>query len=244
MLTRHATTGSDSIPPRPAPGHLGQHTMRDRAHAAGGTLRSVQRPGQGTVVRAGSPPYVIRPRTLTATAPRTDRSDPADSPRPRAAESQARDIRPTVTERGDTMSTTQWILNLGLLGWVLLRNLGSKPVTRATFAVPLLDRRRRCRVFLTRHPDRRQRRAARRPLRGRGRRWCSAWPRPGRPAFVATGSGTVITAGAAFAASWIAVIGGRIAFAQWATGAGCRTVGEFSSSTTSPAPTPGPPRSS
>ena len=40
-----------------------------------------------------------------------------------------------------------------------------------------------------------------------------------------TGSGTVITAGAAFAALWIGVIGGRIAFAQWATGAGGRAVG-------------------
>jgi hypothetical protein len=43
-----------------------------------------------------------------------------------------------------------------------------------------------------------------------------------------TGSGTVITARAAFAALWITVIGGRIAFAQWATGPGGRTVGEFS----------------
>ena len=34
------------------------------------------------------------------------------------------------------MSTTQWILNLGLLGWVLLRNLGSKPVTRSNVRGP------------------------------------------------------------------------------------------------------------
>ena len=47
------------------------------------------------------------------------------------------------------MSTTQWILNLGLLGWVLLRNLGSKPVTRATFAVPLLIVAVAAAVFLT-----------------------------------------------------------------------------------------------
>ena len=60
-----------------------------------------------------------------------------------------------------------------------------------------------------------------------------------------TGSGTVITAGAAFAALWIAVIGGRIAFAQWATGPGGSGASASSRcSTTSPAPTPGPPRSS
>ncbi|MGZ6269532.1 MAG: hypothetical protein ACXWMU_03035, partial [Candidatus Limnocylindrales bacterium] len=38
----------------------------------------------------------------------------------------------------------------------------------------------------------------------------------------------VVTAGAAFAGLWIAVIGGRIAFAEWATGAGARAVGQFS----------------
>jgi len=54
------------------------------------------------------------------------------------------------------MSTTQWILNLGLLGWVLLRNLGSKPVTRATFAVPLLIVAVAAGVFLDGHPHRRQ----------------------------------------------------------------------------------------
>ena len=39
----------------PAPGHLGQHTMRERAHAAGGTLQVASSPGQGTVVRAVVP---------------------------------------------------------------------------------------------------------------------------------------------------------------------------------------------
>jgi hypothetical protein len=57
------------------------------------------------------------------------------------------------------MSTTQWILNIGLLAWVLLRNLGT---------------------------------------------------------------------GAAFAGLWIAVIGGRILFAEWANGSGSRTIGRFS----------------
>ena len=39
----------------PAPGHLGQHTMRERAHAAGGTLQVASSPGHGTVVRAVVP---------------------------------------------------------------------------------------------------------------------------------------------------------------------------------------------
>jgi signal transduction histidine kinase len=38
-----------------APGHLGQHTMRERAHAAGGTLQVSSSPGHGTVVRAVVP---------------------------------------------------------------------------------------------------------------------------------------------------------------------------------------------
>jgi hypothetical protein len=37
-----------------------------------------------------------------------------------------------------TMTTAQWILNAGLLGWVLLSNLGTRPVTRSTYLLPLL----------------------------------------------------------------------------------------------------------
>jgi len=39
----------------PVPGHLGQHTMRERAHAAGGTLQVASSAGHGTVVRAVVP---------------------------------------------------------------------------------------------------------------------------------------------------------------------------------------------
>jgi hypothetical protein len=35
------------------------------------------------------------------------------------------------------MTTAEWILNCTLLGWVLLRNLGTRPVTRSTYLVPL-----------------------------------------------------------------------------------------------------------
>ena len=124
------------------------------------------------------------------------------------------------------MSTTQWILNLGLLGWVLLRNLGSKPVTRATFAVPLLIVAVAAAVFLTDIPTV----GNDVPLEviGAAAGAVLGVAATGLTRIHRTGSGTVITAGAAFAALWIGVIGGRIAFAQWATGAGGRAVGEFS----------------
>ena len=138
------------------------------------------------------------------------------------------------------MSTTQWILNLGLLGWVLLRNLGSKPVTRATFAVPLLIVAVAAAVFLTDIPTI----GNDVPLEVLGAAAGAALgvAATGLTRIRRTGSGAVITAGAAFAALWITVIGGRIAFAQCATGPGGRAVGEFSMQHHSPAPTPGPQR--
>ena len=36
------------------------------------------------------------------------------------------------------MSTTQWILNIALLAWVLLRNLGTRPLDRSFVTVPLI----------------------------------------------------------------------------------------------------------
>jgi len=36
------------------------------------------------------------------------------------------------------MSPTQWILNIALLAWVLLRNLGTRPLDRSFVVVPLL----------------------------------------------------------------------------------------------------------
>lgn len=124
------------------------------------------------------------------------------------------------------MSTTQWILNCTLLGWVLMRNLGTRPLDRSAFTVPLVVVAVAAGVFLRDVPT-----AGNdvtldvlftvtglalglvatavtrvRPLHGR----------------------VVVTAGAAFAALWIVVIGGRIAFAEWATGSGSQAVGQFS----------------
>ncbi len=124
------------------------------------------------------------------------------------------------------MSTTQWILNVGLLGWVLLRNLGSKPVTRATVAVPLLIVAVAAGAFLTDIPTV----GNDVPLDVLGAAAGAVFgvAATGFTRIRRAGSGTVITAGAAFAALWITVIGGRIAFAQWATGPGGRAIAEFS----------------
>jgi hypothetical protein len=43
-----------------------------------------------------------------------------------------------------------------------------------------------------------------------------------------TADAVLISAGTAFATLWVAVIGGRVAFAEWATHSGARAVGEFS----------------
>ena len=124
------------------------------------------------------------------------------------------------------MSTAQWILNLALLGWVLTRNLGTHRVTRATFLVPLA-------VVVT-----------------AGAWFLSDLPTAGHDLeldLIGIVAGLllgtlaalltrmhrrrghlVVTAGTAFAAVWIATIGGRMLFAQWATHSGARTIGEFS----------------
>jgi hypothetical protein len=124
------------------------------------------------------------------------------------------------------MSTAQWILNLALLAWVLLRNVGTRPVTRATFLVPLLVVAVAVDVFLGDLPT------AGNDL------WLEM-------AGAATGlllgvlaallsrvdhreDVLVVRAGLAFAGLWVIVIGGRVAFAEWATHAGARSIGEFS----------------
>lgn len=124
------------------------------------------------------------------------------------------------------MSTAQWILNLALLGWVLTRNLGTHRITGSTVLVPLT-------ILVV----------------------ATAWilralPTAGHDIgleLVGAAAGVVLglaatalirtrpieehlvaTAGAGFAAGWVAAIGGRMLFAQWATHGGARTIAEFS----------------
>ncbi len=124
------------------------------------------------------------------------------------------------------MSTTQWTLNIALLAWVLLRNVGTRPLDRAAFTVPLLVVGVAAGIFLRDVPT-----------AGNDVTldvlFASAGLALGLVATALTrirldGGRLFVTAGAAFAGLWIAVIGGRIVFAEWATGAGSRTVGQFS----------------
>lgn len=124
------------------------------------------------------------------------------------------------------MSTTQWILNLALLGWVLIRNLGTHRVTGSTFLVPLTV------------------------IAAAGGWFLRDLPTTGHDVgleLVGVAAGVVlgtlaavmtrmsrrhgdlfVSAGTAFAAVWVTAIGGRMLFAQWATHSGARAVGEFS----------------
>jgi hypothetical protein len=136
------------------------------------------------------------------------------------------DDRSAARREARRMTTTQWILNAALLAWVLLRNLGTRPLDRATYAVPALLVVV-AGVFFLRDL----------PTAGND----VALEAAGAAAGVALGvlataltrldrrdGRIVVRAGAAFGALWIAVIGGRVLFAEWATHDGARAVGEFS----------------
>ncbi len=124
------------------------------------------------------------------------------------------------------MNTAQWLLNIILLVWVLARNLGTHRITPTTFLVPVAVVVTVGLAYLRHVPTvgHDGRLEAIGALAGLVLGSVSAtstrvWRREGR---------LVVSAGAAFAALWIAVIGGRMLFAQWATHAGARTIGEFS----------------
>lgn len=124
------------------------------------------------------------------------------------------------------MSTTQWILSLALLAWALLRNLGTREVTRGTFLLPLVIVAVAASYFL--FPL---------PTAGNDLDLVVAFGLVGVMFGLAAAAVTrlhhhdgrlVATAGAGFAALWLVMIGGRVVFAEWANGAGARTVGMFS----------------
>lgn len=124
------------------------------------------------------------------------------------------------------MSTAQWILNLALLGWVLTRNVGTHRVSGATFLVPLTVVVTAGAWFLRDLPTAGH--DVRLELVG-----VTAGLVLGTLAALLTRvhrhrDHLVVSAGTAFAAVWIATIGGRMLFAQWATHSGARTIGEFS----------------
>ena len=124
------------------------------------------------------------------------------------------------------MSTAHWILNCTLLGWVLTRNLGTKPLTKGSFAVPAAVVAACAFAFLRDIPtlgndvQLEAMGAAVGAILGVG---AAALTRVRRD-----GDHLVVEAGVAFALLWVVVIGGRVAFAEWATHTGSQTIGEFS----------------
>lgn len=125
------------------------------------------------------------------------------------------------------MNTTQWLLNIGLLIFILATNLGSRPVTRRRLALPLLLAAVAGTVLLSDVPT-----------RGND----VALDFIGAGAGVALGilaallmpverraDGRVVSrAGAPYAALWLLVIGGRIAFAESANGWAAAGIRDFS----------------
>jgi hypothetical protein len=124
------------------------------------------------------------------------------------------------------MSTTQWILNMTLLGWVLARNLGTRPINRATFLVPLAVVAVAAAVFLRDVPT--VGHDGQLELIGAGVGLLLGLASALLTKVHVRAGELVVTAGTAFAALWVVVIGGRVAFAEWATHSGARTIGAFS----------------
>ncbi|MFC4786353.1 hypothetical protein ACT8ZV_17890 [Nocardioides sp. MAHUQ-72] len=124
------------------------------------------------------------------------------------------------------MSTTQWILNLALLAWVLGRNVGTKSLTPAFFAVPALVVAAVAVLYLRHVPTAGDDDLL--ALVGAGTGAVLGVVAAGLTRVHQRADSLVVTAGIAFAALWIAVIAGRVAFAEWATHSGAMTIGQFS----------------
>ena len=125
------------------------------------------------------------------------------------------------------MSTTQYLLNAGLLAFVLWANLGTRTVSRSRFVLPLLLVAVAAAVFLRDVPSAGNDIAL--ELAGVAAGGilglvAAALVRVHRDAR----GRLVMRAGAAYAALWIAVIGGRCVFAYGADHWFGRAIGEFS----------------
>ncbi len=112
------------------------------------------------------------------------------------------------------MTTSQYLLNLGLLGYVLYSNLGTRTLTRLRIILPLVIVAVAAAVFLRDVPT-----------LGNDARLEVAGAAVGAVFGVAagllmrvrhTGERTVTVAGLGYAALWVVVIGGRMLFAYGA----------------------------
>lgn len=125
------------------------------------------------------------------------------------------------------MSIFEWILNCTLLGWVLTRNLGTRPVTRQTFAIPLLVVAVAAGAYLQHVPTAGN--DVPMEIAGAGLGVILGLLASATTRLHRTERGdTVATAGVAFAAVWVLAIGGRIAFAELATHSASAAVARFS----------------
>ena len=124
------------------------------------------------------------------------------------------------------MSITQWILSIALLAWALCATSAPARSPAARSSCPLVIVVAAASYFL--FPL---------PTAGNDLDLVVAFGLVGVLFGLAASAVTrlhhrdgrlVATAGAGFAALWLVMIGGRIAFAEWANGSGARTVGMFS----------------
>src|SRR4051812_3930306 len=141
------------------------------------------------------------------------------------------------------MTTAEWILNCSLLGWVLLRNLGTRPVTRSTYLVPLAVVAVAAGIYLRNIPGGGNDHLL--ELAGIGAGLVFGLAAAASTRLFRDGSrGLMARAGVAFAAVWVIAIGGRIALPSSPPTPGDPRSPGSPSPSRSPAPTPGGPPSS
>lgn len=125
------------------------------------------------------------------------------------------------------MTTTEYLLNAGLLAFVLWANLGTRAVTRARFTLPLILVAVAAAVFLRDVPTAGNDVALELTGAATGAVLGLVAAALVRVRRDATGR-LVMRAGAAYAALWVAVIGGRVAFAYGADHWFGPAIGRFS----------------
>ncbi len=125
------------------------------------------------------------------------------------------------------MTTAEWILNCTLLGWVLLRNLGTRPITRSTYLIPLAVVAVAAAIYLRHLPGAGHDHLL--ELAGIAAGLALGLAAGAATRLVHDSSGRLLArAGTAFAAVWVLAIGGRIAFAELATHSWGPAVARFS----------------
>jgi hypothetical protein len=125
------------------------------------------------------------------------------------------------------MNTTQWLLNIGLLIFILGTNLGTRPVTRRRLSLPILFAAVAGVLLLSNVPTGGNDVAL--DLIGAGTGVALGVLAALLMPLNRRGDGTVISkAGLPYALLWLLVIGGRVAFAESANGWAASGVRGFS----------------